>query len=167
MRYLFVLLLLVGCSFPYGGNCDDVDGLKVNDFDLIPDNYTGVAIRCEDARLQALATYKNGNLDGVKRVWYIHGQLESESNYKEGELDGVYKEWYVNGQLKNEDNWKDGKWDGVRRWWWENGQLEFEETYKDGYLLDDSVVCYNEDGVIYKTLYCEGGEIVACEGDCD
>ena len=55
--------------------------------------------------------------DGLKRWWYINGQLMYEVNYKDGKKDGLWRFWDENGKLKWEQKYKDGKEDGLWRWW--------------------------------------------------
>jgi antitoxin component YwqK of YwqJK toxin-antitoxin module len=44
--------------------------------------------------------YKNGELDGVWKVYHENGQLEREVLHKNGELIGEGMKYYENGQLK-------------------------------------------------------------------
>ena len=167
MRYLFVLLLLVGCS----GNCGSIDGLEVPDMSKVPGDYTGVAFSCYRGYLFQTNNYKDGKKDGISRRCYEDGQLLFEENYKDGKKDGISRRWYgpIHGFghiLEFEENYKDGKLDGVCKYWWYNGQLEFEGNYKDGKIIDNKIVNYNEDGSIYNTEYYEDGKLVRCEGWC-
>ena len=41
--------------------------------------------------------YKNGELDGVSKVWNDYVDLIYEKHYKNGELDGVSSMWDSNG----------------------------------------------------------------------
>ena len=168
MRYLFVLLVLalVGCNEASQPKCEDINGLMVTNFDVVPDDYTGVAFICEEGKVNNLANFKDGKYDGVWRRWSDNGQLELEINWKDDKTDGVRRSWHENGQLKFEENHKEWKLEGLNRYWHENGQLKYEVNWKDGKITDDKVVYYNEDGAIYKTKYYEDGEEVRCEGDC-
>ena len=132
---VFVVLLYKYQSKPYGGDCDDLDGLKVADLNLVPDDYTGMALVCEGDKVRSLANYKDGKKEGVSKIWY------------------------PNGQLKFKENYKDGKGDGIQRWWHDNGHLVVKLNYKDGKKIDDKVVYYYEDGTIYKTNYYENGSL--------
>lgn len=155
MRYLFVLLLIVGCARPYGGNCDDIDGLDItsnyapDDDNLgpnaelgilisndsrIPDNYTGMAFECENGKILSVGSYKYGKADGVERRWHENGQLAYESNWKDGKAEGVHRWWFDDGSISREERYKDSKRNGVFREWYYNGQLMEETNYKDGKL---------------------------------
>ena len=170
MKYLFVLLVLVlvGCAKPHGGSCDDVDGLKVADwnFAAVPDDYTGKAILCESGKVRVEIDFRNGKKDGFEKRWHPNGSLYYKIGYKDGELHGVNKTWYESGRVL-EIYFKDGKKDGTYKSWFENGQLSYQINFKNDLVIDDKVIYYNKEGAIYKTEYYENGKIVRCEGDCD
>jgi len=86
----------------------------------------------ENGQLESEGTFKDGNKEGVHKLWYENGQLKIESTYKNGEIDGLFREWHSNGQLSREGTYKDGKKEGVHKDWHSNGQLSREGTYKDG-----------------------------------
>ena len=141
IRYLFVLLLLVGCGGTSSGDsgnmkqpkCEDMDGLEVFDFDRVPLDFNGLAYCCFEGKVYRFLNYKDGKADGVYREWFReNGQLRIEAGIKKGKEDGVYREWYKKGQLKMEINYKDGKKDGALRRWHENGQLMYETNLEDG-----------------------------------
>ena len=147
MKYLFVLLLaglMVGCVEDTRPMCDKVDGLQIADESLVPSDYTGVVKECEDGKVQELLNYKDGERDGLRKLWHTNGQLWFESNYKDDKKDGLRKHWRINGQLISERNYKDGERDGLEKWWHENGQLKSEINYKDGDLISEK--CWDEDG---------------------
>ncbi|GAA4269325.1 lectin-like protein [Hyunsoonleella aestuarii] len=86
----------------------------------------------ENGQLQFETNIKEGEPDGVSRVWFENGQLEKEVNSKEGKQEGLFRQWHKNGQLKDEGNFKNNKQDGLGRMWYENGKLQAEQNYKDG-----------------------------------
>jgi antitoxin component YwqK of YwqJK toxin-antitoxin module len=140
--------------------CEDIDGLKVDEIDYVPDDYTGVAFICYDnGKVKKLYNYKDGKEDGVQRGWYENGQLAYERNYKDGETVGVFRWWHKNGQLEFEWTYKDGKEDGVQRRWYENGQLAYEWNKKDG--KDDGVFrnWYENGQLDYEEYYINGKEV--------
>ena len=172
MKYLFVFLLigLVSCGDDATGdatgdatrdttgdakneiakqpNCKDIDGFQTADISLIPNDYTGVAFKCVDGKVELLYNYKDGKRIGLHRDWYENGQLHNEFNYKDGVKDGLARRWHENGQLRIESNVKDDKKDGLLRYWSENGQLRIENNYKDDKLISEK--CFDEDGNLIK-----------------
>ena len=137
MKYLFVFLLLGLTSVANAQtetakqpNCDDIEGFQTEHFDLVPENYTGVAYTCVDDKVEVLGHYKDGIKDGLFRSWWNNGQLEGEGHYKDGDVFGLVRSWHRNGKLEAEINTKDGKMDGLSRSWHPNGQLGDERNYK-------------------------------------
>lgn len=59
-----------------------------------------------------LENYKNGKLDGVKKVFYNTGLIAEEVNYVEGIKNGPYKKVAENGVVLEETNYKNGEYHG-------------------------------------------------------
>jgi antitoxin component YwqK of YwqJK toxin-antitoxin module len=72
--------------------------------------------------------------DGVVKTYYEDGEgrddgrLYAEWNYKDGQLDGISKIYYENGELEEELYYADGKVDEVLKRYYENGHPCFETT---------------------------------------
>ena len=67
MKYLFELLLVGLTNVLHAQaetskqlNCNEVKGFQTADYDLVPDNYTGIAFTCENDKVTRIKTYKNG-----------------------------------------------------------------------------------------------------------
>ena len=165
MKYVIVFLLLgliVSCGDDASGdatgdakydkktetakqpNCDEIEGLQIEDYDLVPEDYTGIVFRCQEGKIKELIYFKEGKEDGLARIWNLNGQLMGEGNYKDGKQDGLSRSWHSNGQLQSEWNLKDGKADGLSKVWNENGHLEQELNYLDGIVINGK--CWDEDG---------------------
>ena len=99
----------------------------------------------ENGQVKQLKTFKEGILDGARKVWYEDGELMQEGNYIKGEVVGIRKAWYKNGQLKAEGNYKNGVLEGPKKGWYENGQLKSEVNYKHG-KVDGVIKTYTEEG---------------------
>jgi antitoxin component YwqK of YwqJK toxin-antitoxin module len=81
---------------------------------------------------------------GVVYETHENGRLETEANFKNGQQDGLTKIWFENGQLRGEGNFKSGKPDGATKIWYESGQLKTEKTFKDGKLVSQK--CFDQRG---------------------
>ena len=64
------------------------------------------------------------------REYYENGTVKVEWNYKNGRLEGVRKIYYRNGNPLAEGNYKDGKLEGTSKGYHENGALEVERAMK-------------------------------------
>jgi antitoxin component YwqK of YwqJK toxin-antitoxin module len=59
-----------------------------------------------------LENYKNGQLHGVKKVFYNTGLIAEETNYNNGTKDGPYKKVAENGIVLEESFFKNGQYHG-------------------------------------------------------
>ena len=71
---------------------------------------------------------------GRAQLHFVNGQLKAEGTYKDGQMNGLIRVWHENGQLEFDVAFKDGQMNGLIRTWHENGQLESEATFKDGQM---------------------------------
>ena len=170
MKYLFSFLLvgLVSCGNDASSNASESLKPKLKEYtidevemptgislisktdtiaflkkDMTP--FTGVVIsRYDNGSLYSKRTFKNGQLNGITRIWFFKGQLQKEINYKNNQADGLYQVWYKNGQLFNEAIYKDGELDGLMRVWNRNGQLSQEKIFDHGKLVSGK--CWDKNG---------------------
>ncbi|MDY0089049.1 MAG: hypothetical protein RBR78_01650 [Flavobacteriaceae bacterium] len=63
--------------------------------------------------IMTLENYKNGKLEGVRKVFYEGGAIAEEAVYKDGIKNGSYKKYSENGVVLEESNFKNGEYDGV------------------------------------------------------
>lgn len=101
-------------------------------------------------QLMTIEFYNNqGELEGLRTVFYPNGKVAEKANYKAGKLDGL-SQWFSNeGVLIREYNYKDNKLDGIYKSYDEKGNLLVEgfykndlrhgiwKTYKDGKLVGE------------------------------
>jgi len=172
MKYLFVFLLLGLTSVVNSQtataeqpDCKDLVGFCTADFDLVPEDYTGIAFFCDwGCKVVRLYNYKDGKRDGVYRYWpggtSFPAYLACEWNYKDGELDGLQKTFHQSGKLHSKWKSKEGLKVGLYREWWEsNGKLKVEYPYSesgDG-KLDGWYYEYYEDADVKAMGKYKGG----------
>lgn len=96
--------------------------------------YDGVYRHFKRNVLAEESTYKNGNLDGYRKVYFGDGKtLQRESTFIERKLNGVIKSYSQNGKVETEAVYKMGVQDGYdRRYDYESGELLLDTYYKDG-----------------------------------
>jgi antitoxin component YwqK of YwqJK toxin-antitoxin module len=63
-------------------------------------------------QIMTLENYKNGKLEGVRKVFYNSGRIAEETTYKNGIKDGSYKNYAENGVILEESFYKNGQYDG-------------------------------------------------------
>ena len=66
----------------------------------------------ESKQLMAVENYKNGKLEGVRKVYFPSGAIAEEGTYKEGKREGVYKVYFENGVVSEESNFQNDGYEG-------------------------------------------------------
>lgn len=98
-------------------------------------------------KLQVETPYKNGKINGVKKVYYESGQLSRETLFENGKTNGVVKSYYKSGQLEEEVTYENDKVNGVRKEYYESGKLKKE-------------ILYEYDRTITRKEYDESGKLI-------
>lgn len=83
----------------------------------------------DSSQTQMETTYNEGVVNGLRKEYYISGQLKQSSNYLNGNLDGEIKAYYTDGTLKYEGSFTNGKLSGIHKEYNSAGGLTSEETY--------------------------------------
>jgi len=63
--------------------------------------------------VMTLEPYRNGKLNGVRKVYYKSGEIAEETSYLNGLKNGPYKSYAENGVLLEESNYKNDLYDGM------------------------------------------------------
>ena len=88
---------------------------------------------------------ENWKFDGLSKIYYETGELESKFIYVDGKIEGFYKKYYKSGKLKFIKEYKNGLLNGNISFYRESGKLELIEEFKNG-LLNGNISFYNESG---------------------
>ena len=95
-------------------------------------------------------------LDGVQKLYYSNGKLESEVNYKMGQLDGTYKKYTKEGILINDKNFKNGKENGKCISYFNDGKIMLEENWKEGVKNGTFILYFSNDSIKFEENYVKG-----------
>ncbi|WP_255580384.1 toxin-antitoxin system YwqK family antitoxin [Flavobacterium sp. UMI-01] len=76
--------------------------------------------------------YKNGQLEGIRSVYYNSGKLAEETHYRNGMKEGVYKKYSENGIVLEEANYKANEFDGPAVYKEADGQIVSQGNYQNG-----------------------------------
>ena len=137
MRYLFVLLLLVGCGETTSGESSEESTVKEESLEesinkevsseeskvkeatiIVSDSDDSGKMkqpRCEDIDGLEVSDFDRvpAGFNGLAYCC-VEGKVDRLCYFKDGKNDGIYREWNrENGQLEEEINIKNGKRDGV------------------------------------------------------
>ena len=86
----------------------------------------------ESKQLMSQEYYKDGKLDGVRKVFYKDGTIAEETNYKLGTKVGTSKTYSEKGQLIDSHIYKNGQYDGVASYYDGLGNKMYEGNYVNG-----------------------------------
>tara|TARA_B110000285_G_C15131885_1_gene624166 strand:- start:2462 stop:3547 length:1086 start_codon:yes stop_codon:yes gene_type:complete len=76
--------------------------------------------------------YKNGRLDGVKRIYYNGSKIKSEITYKEGLMEGPFKVYNREGTIIEEISYSKGKRNKECNYYYDDGKPLKTENWNDG-----------------------------------
>lgn len=105
-------------------------------------------------------SYKNGNLDGVKTVYFVNGKTAETTEYKSNLRNGVSKVYSESGQLLQESLYKNDKLNGKTIYYDVDGNVQAEGSFKENlkigiwnYYKNGNLtrkVDHDKDEVLYK-----------------
>ena len=97
-------------------------------------------------QIEVVENYRNGKLEGPRRVFAGGGKLLDETYYAEGKKSGVSIKNYADGVQKQEEGmFQNDVRDGKTTWYYPNGQKAADYSYSNG-LLDGDVALYHDNG---------------------
>jgi antitoxin component YwqK of YwqJK toxin-antitoxin module len=85
----------------------------------------------ESKDIMTLENYKNGKLNGVRKVFYKANKLAEEINYTEGKKNGIGKTFAENGKQIDQHQYVNDMFEGVAIYFDGNGKKLYEGTYKN------------------------------------
>ena len=76
--------------------------------------------------------YKDGKLEGNRKVFYKDGTIAEDTNYKAGIKEGTSKTYSDKGKLIDEHIYKNGQYEGLASYYDGNGSKMYEGNYVNG-----------------------------------
>ena len=92
---------------------------------------------------QGEGTFKEGEVDGLRKTYYQNGNLSMERTYTNGIENGLEKEYYEDGSLKQKGEFVNGKEEGVWEMYFPNGQVKQRSSFKNGSMEGETTVFYS------------------------
>ncbi len=83
--------------------------------------------------------FKNGELEGARRVYYSSGQIYSEFHYSLGDYAGTQSVYYANGKIWEKGEYKFDLLNGQVQWFNDNDTLNHVENYEMGLRQGKSI----------------------------
>lgn len=112
-----------------------------------------------DGKKQGEGNFKNGKVDGVRKMYYPNGQISMERVYSSGLENGLEKEYYEDGTLKQKGDFLNGKENGVWEMYHPNGQLKQRTSFDKG-KMDGESISYYSTGKFRSTEKFKNGIVV-------
>ena len=112
----------------------------------------------ENGNREFEATFTEGIMNGIYKLWHDNGQLQLNMQYKEGVKEGVFIKWYENGQIGHKANYNDNLLDGIRERWATNGQLIEIQNFCNGIMVGEHKQWYVIGQINSSYSYNEKGE---------
>jgi len=90
-------------------------GLKVSEGKLVNKKYEGEwkYFHLNSTNIMSIENYKNGKLEGIRKVFYRNNSIAEETLYKNGLKEGIYKKYAENGVVLEEINYKNNIFEGL------------------------------------------------------
>lgn len=86
----------------------------------------------QSSQLMTIENYKEGKLDGNKKVYYKDGTIAEDANYKAGVKEGTVKTYSEKGMLIDEHLYKKGQYNGLASYYDGAGNKMYEGNYENG-----------------------------------
>jgi antitoxin component YwqK of YwqJK toxin-antitoxin module/Tfp pilus assembly protein PilF len=99
--------------------------------------------------------FKNGLIEGAKKVYFDNGKLYSEYNFADGDREGVYTIYYSNGKVAEKGEYKNDEFNAVRKFYKEDGKILKSEEYLFG-ARHGSTLLYNNGAKAGEVLFWAG-----------
>lgn len=129
----------------------DKKGELQEEIDFINENEC-LAKFYENKKIKTIGLYRNKNKNGEWK-YYEKDKLVMVENYKNGILDGERKIFYENGNIMGLENYNDGKLNGVFRKWTDDGSLIEEANYTKGLKNGEYISYYGNGKIANKGRY--------------
>ncbi len=126
--------------------------------------------------------YINGQLTGIRELFYADGKVKVRERYKDGQITDLYEYFHPNGNIQLKGYYIGGEmygtWsryfdDGAKedevlmvkneeqgpfKEYYRNGKIQAEGNYLHGDNEDGELKLYDESGTLYKTMWCDLGK---------
>lgn len=118
----------------------------------------------ENGQLMYIEKFKNGKLNGERKVYHRNGQLKTVENLKDGKEIGEWKIYFNDGQLQRTIQYDD-KGDAIGEWKWyhPNGKLQSVQNYENGKATKTEY--YDEQGNKIKTTESSINVVALSDGE--
>lgn len=157
-------IFLVSCSHQKKVEIRNNNGIVIESYFVDkddPNKKEGVYNRFyDDGKIQEVSLYKNGKLNGERKLYQSSGKLMQTETYVNDKYEGPFKSYYDDGTLQQEGNYKDNMMSGVWKNYYQIPNVEKNEmTLVEGKISGPAKEYYPN-----GKLNAEGNKIEIAEG---
>jgi len=106
---------------------------------------------------QIIETHVNGLFHGTYKSFYKGNKLKLQGSYSDNQMQGLWYKYYDSGELMEKVTFVDNLENGPFTEYYKNGQISVQGAYLDGDNEDGDLKFYTEEGTHYKTMNCNEG----------
>lgn len=130
----------------------DQNGNKVSEGKLVNKLTEGIwkYYHFKSTQLMTVEYYKNGKLEGNRKVFYKDGTVAEDTNYKAGIKEGSSKTFSEKGELIDEHTYKNGQFNGLASYYDGIGNKLYEGEYVNGKRVGNWKIF--EDNKLFKEV---------------
>ncbi len=110
-----------------------------------------------DGKVKIRERYKHGKLDDLYEYFLPNGNVELKGYYIDGAMYGLWKKYTADGFLLEEVTMINNEEMGPFKEYHLNGRLQAEGTYLHGPNEDGRLKLYDESGQLHKEMLCHAG----------
>jgi antitoxin component YwqK of YwqJK toxin-antitoxin module len=162
---VLLLAALAACNRNEKVEIKNKDGVVIESFFVDKDNPSqkiGVYTKYYDSgKILETGTYKNGKLNGERKLYYENGHLMQSENYIDNKFEGAFNSFYEDGSKQQEGSYKDNMMSGL----WKNYFQEPKDIVKNEITMQEGKI--NGPSKEYFTngkVYAEGNKTEIGDG---
>lgn len=110
-----------------------------------------------DGKVKLRERYKAGKLDDLYEYFFEEGTVELKGYYVDGAMYGRWQNFYADGQLKEEVTMIKNEEQGPFKDYHPNGVIQAEGYYLNGPNENGRLKLYDESGQLQKEMFCYAG----------
>ena len=111
----------------------------------------------QDGKLEIVESYDQGRFHGPYSSYYPNGQIKKTMQYIDNKIQGELIEYHMNGEVKAILQMVDNLENGPFREFYEDGTIHWEGFYLEGDFEQDTLKEFNTEGEMIRKLFCEKG----------
>lgn len=111
-------------------------------------------------KVHRIIEYKNGLQNGCQKNYNKDGKIELEISFQDGKKNGTWKYFFDSGKEATIQNWKDGQKNGEFSTFNEKGLILFQQFFEKNMSVDTHLENYPDGKTKHVTVFSKKSEII-------